>query len=77
MGMCPGQAPMTIGPLCLLRVKTVQSQENSASCGVLADLIQYFISIGSVNYTFSVKIPLGYPLKMGMGTNINTHSKFL
>ena len=58
MGMCPGQAPMTIGPFCLLGVKVVPSEEHSASCGVLADLIQSFIAIGSVNYTFSFKIPL-------------------
>ena len=58
MGMCPGQAPMTIGPFCLLGVKVVPSEEDSASCGVLADLIQSFIAIGSVNYTFSLKLPL-------------------
>ena len=56
MGMCPGQAPMTIGPFCLLRVKVVPSEEDSASSGVLADLIQSFIAIGSVNYPFSLKL---------------------
>ena len=49
--MCPGQARMTKGPFYLLRVKVVPSEEDSASCGVLADLIQSFIAIGSVNYT--------------------------
>ena len=58
MGVCPGQAPMALGPFCLLRVKVVPSEEDSASCGVLADLIQSFIAIGSVNYTFSSKLPL-------------------
>ena len=58
MGVCPGQAPMTRGPLCLLRVKVVSSEEDSASCGVLADLIQSFIAIGNVNYTFALKLPL-------------------
>ena len=58
MGMCPGQAPMTIGPICLLRVEVVPSEEDSASCGVLADLVQSFIAIGSVNYTFALELSL-------------------
>ena len=58
MGICPGQAPMTIGPFCLLWVNVVPSEEDSASYGVLADLIQSFIAIGSVNYTFALKLPL-------------------
>ena len=58
MGMYPGQAPMTIGPYCLLRVNVVPSEEDSASCGVLADLVQSFIAISSVIYTFALKLPL-------------------
>ena len=58
MGICSGQTPMTIGPFCLLRVEVVPSEEDSASCGVLDDLIQSFIAIGSVSYTFALKLPL-------------------
>ena len=57
-GYVPGTAPMTISPFCLLRVKVVPSEEDSASCGVLADLMQTFIAIGSVNYTFALILPL-------------------
>ena len=35
-----------------------------------------FITIGSVNYTFALKLPLRKPLKMWMGTKINSRSRF-
>ena len=55
MGICPGQAPMTMSSFCLLRVKTVPSEEDSASCEVLAGLIQSVIAISNANYAFSSK----------------------
>ena len=45
MGICPGQAPMTMSSFCLFRVKTVPSEEDSASCEVLAGLIQSLIAV--------------------------------
>ena len=63
MGICPGQAPMTMSPFCLLRVKTVPSQEDSAACEVLAGLIQSLIAVSSANYAFSSKPSLRQPLK--------------
>ena len=56
MGVCPGQAPIATDPFCLLRVKVVQSEENSAFCGVLVDIFQSVTAIRSANYTFSIKI---------------------
>ena len=58
MGICPGQAPMTTSPFCPFRVKTVPSEEDCPSCGVLVDLVQPLITIGSVNYAFLSKLPL-------------------
>ena len=55
MGICPGQAPMTMSSFCLFRVKTVPSEEHSASCEVLAGLIQTLIAFSSANYAFSSK----------------------
>ena len=49
MGVCPGQAPIPIDPFCLLRVKVVPSEEDSASCGVLADIFQSATAIHSAN----------------------------
>ena len=64
MGICPGQAPMTMSSFCLFRVKTVPSKEDSASCEVLAGLIQSVIAISSAHYAFSSKPTLRQPLKM-------------
>ena len=63
MGIYPGQAPMTMSSFCLLRVKAVPSEEDSASCGVLADLIQSLIAVSSAIYAFSSKPSLRQPLK--------------
>ena len=63
MGVCPGQAPITIDPFCLLRVQDVPSEEDSASCGVLADLFLCVTGIHSANYAFLSKLPLRQPLK--------------
>ena len=55
MGICPGQAPMTMSPFYLLRVTSVPSEEDSASCEVLAFnplKIQTLISVCSANYAF-------------------------
>ena len=62
MGICPGQAPMTMSSFCLFRVKTVPSEEDSA-CEVLAGLIQNLIAVSSANYAFSSKPSLRQPLK--------------
>ena len=64
MGNCQGQAPMTMSPFCLLRVKTVRSEEDSASCEVLAGLIQFLIAVSSASYAFSSKLSLRQPLKI-------------
>ena len=58
MGICPGQAPMAMSPFCLLRVRNVPSEEDSASCEVLAGLIQSVIAISSAHYAFSSKLTL-------------------
>ena len=63
MGICPGQAPMALSPFCLLRVRNVPSEEDSASCEVLAGLIQSVIAISSAHYAFSSKPTLRQPLK--------------
>ena len=63
MGICLGQAPMTMISFCLLRVKTVPSEEDSASCEVLAGLIQSLIAVSSANYAFSSKPSLRQRLK--------------
>ena len=60
MGICPGQAPMTMSSFCLFRVKTVPSEEDSASSEVLAGLISIVVS--SANYAFSSKPSLRQPL---------------
>ena len=49
MGICSGQAPMDMSPFCFHRVKVAPSEEYSASSGVLVDLVQSLIAIGSVN----------------------------
>ena len=67
MGICPGQAPMTMSSFCLFRVKTVPSEEDSASCEVLAGLIQSVIAISSAHYAFSSKPTLRQPLKNASG----------
>ena len=58
MGICPGQAPMTMSPFCLLWVKTVPPEEDSASGGVLAGQIQSLIAISSVSYAFASQLQL-------------------
>ena len=63
MDYWPGQAPMTMSSFCLFRVKTVSSEEDSASCEVLAGLIQSLIAVSSANYAFSSKPSLRQPLK--------------
>ena len=63
MGICPGQAPMTMSSFCLLRVRTVPSEEDSGSCEVLAGLIQSLIAVSSANYALSSKLLLRQPLK--------------
>ena len=67
MGICPGQAPMTMSSFCLFRVETVPSEEDSASREVLAGLIQSLIAVSSANYAFSSKPSLRKPLKNGGG----------
>ena len=67
MGICPGQAPMAMSPFCLLRVRNVPSEEDSASCEVLAGLIQSVIVISSAHYAFSSKPTLRQPLKNASG----------
>ena len=52
MGLCPGQAPMTMSSFCRFRVKTVPSEEDSASCEVLAGLFQSLIAISNANCAF-------------------------
>ena len=64
MGICPGQAPINMSPFCLLQVKTVPSEEDSASCEVLAGMIQSLIAVSSANYAFSAKPSLRQPLKI-------------
>ena len=56
MGICPGQVPKTMSPFCLLRVKTVPSEKDSASCGVLVDPVQSLIAIGRALITLCPKI---------------------
>ena len=63
MGICPGHAPMTMSSFCLFRVKTVPSEEDSASCEVLAGLIQSVIAVSNVNYALASKLPLRQPSK--------------
>ena len=67
MGICPGQAPMAMSPFCLLRVKIVPSEEDSASCEVLAGLFQSVIAISNASCAFSSEPTLRYPLKNGGG----------
>ena len=67
MGICPGQAPMAMSPFCLLQVRNVPSEEDSASCEVLAGLIQSVIAISSAHYAFSSKPTLRQPLKNASG----------
>ena len=47
MGICPGQVLIALDPFCLLWVKIVPSEEDSASCGALADLFQSVTAIHS------------------------------
>ena len=63
MGICPRQAPMTMSSFCLLRVKTLPSEEDSASCEVLACLVQSLIAVSSANYALFSKLSLRQPLK--------------
>ena len=52
MGICSGQAPMAMSSFCLFRVKTLPSEEDSASCEVLAGLVQSLTAVSSANYAF-------------------------
>ena len=63
MGICPGQTPMTMSSFCLFRLKTVPSEEDFASCEVLAGLIQPLIAVSSANYALFSKSSLREPLK--------------
>ena len=63
MGVCSGQAPITIDLFCLLRVQDVPSEEDSASCGALADFFQSVTAIHSAKYAFLSHLPLRQPLK--------------
>ena len=63
MDICPGQALMTMSSFCLLRVKTVPSEEDSSSCEVLAGLIQSLVAVSSANYALFSKLSLRQPLK--------------
>ena len=63
MSICPGQAPMTMSSFCLLRVKTVPSEKDSASFEVLAGLIQSLLAVSSANYALSSELSLRQPLK--------------
>ena len=63
MNICSGQAPMTVSSFCLLRVKTVPSEEVSASFEVFAGLIQSLIAVSSANYALSSKLSLRQPFK--------------
>ena len=65
MGVCPGEAPIAIDPVCLLRVKVVPSEEDSASFGVFVDLFQSVTAIRSVRYAFSVEITTQTAFKNG------------
>ena len=71
MGVCPGQAPIAIGPFCLLLVKVVPSEEDSASCGVLVDIFQSVIAIHSANYAFLSKLPLKQLFELKVVAKIN------
>ena len=71
MGICPGQAPITIDPFGHLRVKFVPSEEDTASFGVLVDLFQSLTAIRSTNYAFLSKLSLRQPLKMKAVAKIN------
>ena len=73
MGVCPGQAPIAIDPFCLLRVKIVPSEENSASCGALAYTSQSVTAIHSAIYAFSSKFSLRQPLKFEVVLKKNSH----
>ena len=57
MGVYPGQALIAIDPFRLLRVKIVPSDEDSASCGALADLFQ---SVTAIHYAFLIKCKLRF-----------------
>ena len=54
---------MTMSSFCLFRVRTVPSEEDSASSEVLAGLIQSLIAVSGANYAFSSKPSLRQPLK--------------
>ena len=73
MGVCPGKAPMTIDPFCLLRVKIIPSEEDSASCGALADFFQSVTAIHSAKYAFLSDLSLKHPLKIELAVKINSH----
>ena len=63
MGLCPGQAPMTMSSFCLFRVKTVPSEEDSASYEMLAGLNQSLVAVSNASYALSSKLSLRQPLK--------------
>ena len=63
VGICQGHALIAMSPFCLLRVKTVPSEEDSASCAELAGLIQSLIAVSNVNYALSSNLPLRQPFK--------------
>ena len=72
MGVCPGQAFIAVDPFFLLRVKIVPSEEDSASCGALADLFQSVTAIQSANYAFSSKLSLRQPFKKEVVVKMNS-----
>ena len=60
-----------------LRVKTVPSEEDSASCEVLAGLIQSLFAVSSANYAFSSKPSLRQPSKMKVVKKENSVTSLL
>ena len=56
MGVCLGNAPLVLGPFCLLRVNVVPSEEDSVSYRVLIDVFQSVTAIGSLNDALPIKI---------------------
>ena len=57
-GHLPGTGAHDHEPILLPSGETVQSEEDSASCGALVDLVQSLIAIFSVKYAFLSNLPL-------------------
>ena len=72
MGVCPGQAPITMEPFFPLGIRDVLAEEDSASC-VTAVFVQSTTAIQRANYAFLSKLPLRHPLKLGVVIKINSH----